>query len=84
MLTAPGCHWCEDARRLLERLSREFDLRTTFRIVDSEADRALMLDNGALFPPAIFVDGTFVQYGRPSEKRIRAALEAAPETLRKS
>lgn len=75
LLTAPGCHWCADADALLTRLAGEFDLRVTKRDVGS-SDQDLLLAHGALFPPALFVDGAFVQYGRPSEKRIRAALAA--------
>ena len=33
--------------------------------------------NGALFPPVIFVNGAYVQYGRPSERKLRSALEKA-------
>ena len=74
VLTAPGCHWCEEAQVLLARLSNEFDLHVTIQPADGEEGRALALANGALFPPVIFVNGTYVQYGRPSEKKIRAAL----------
>ena len=82
MLTSPGCHWCEEAEALLAQLSREFDLHVAYRPVEAEEGRALALANGALFPPVIFVDGAFVQYGRPSEKKLRAVLQQAAATSR--
>ena len=77
MLTSPGCHWCADAEALLARLGEEFDLHVTTRPVETEDGRVLALAHGALFPPVVFVNGTFAQYGRPSERRLRAALQAA-------
>lgn len=77
VLTAPGCHWCEEAEVLLARLSREFDLHVTRRPTETEEGRALALANGAFFPPVIFVNGAYVQYGRPSEKKLRAVLRQA-------
>lgn len=77
VLTAEACHWCVDAEALLARLAREFDLRVTRESVDTDGGRALAMANGALFPPVIFVNGVFTQYGRPSERKLRAALRAA-------
>lgn len=77
VLTAVGCHWCADAEAMLARLARELDLHVTTQSVDSEAGRALALANGALFPPVLFVNGAFAQYGRPSERKLRAVLRAA-------
>lgn len=77
VLTAPGCHWCDEARAILAGLSRELDLRVTLSPAETDEGRALALANGALFPPVIFVNGELVQYGRPSAKKLRAVLGAA-------
>ena len=82
MLTAVGCHWCEEAETLLARLAGEFELNVVTRSADDDAGRALAMASGALFPPVIFVNGEFAQYGRPSERKLRAILSAAASATR--
>lgn len=77
VLTAVGCHWCDEAEALLAHLAGEFDLHVTTQSAGDASGRALALANGALFPPVIFVNGMFAQYGRPSERKLRAVLSAA-------
>lgn len=77
LLTAPECRYCDEAKRVFARLGLEFELEVTTVSIQDEAGRALALENGVLFPPGIFVAGDFVQYGRPSERKIRQRLEAA-------
>ena len=74
LLTAPACHYCDEAVGLLARLASEFELELETRSTTDEPGRALALAHGVLFPPAIFVNGEFVQYGRPSERKLRARL----------
>lgn len=76
VLTAEGCHWCRDAEAMLARLAQEFDLHVTTQPAETEEGRALALANSALFPPVLFVNGVFAQYGRPSERKLRAVLRA--------
>lgn len=77
LLTAPACHYCEDAKRVLGRLAEEFELDVETRSIDDAAGRALALEHGVLFPPGIFIEGEFLQYGRPSGRKIRERLLAA-------
>lgn len=77
LLTAPACHYCAEAKTLLARLSREVAIEIEERSTSDEEGRALAVAHGVLFPPAIFVDGVFLQYGRPSERKIRARLAEA-------
>ena len=77
MLTAEGCHWCAVAEATLAGFAREFDLHVTTQPAETETGRALAMANNALVPPVIFVNGVFAQYGRPSERKLRAALRAA-------
>ncbi|MGH2376855.1 MAG: glutaredoxin family protein [Candidatus Limnocylindria bacterium] len=74
LLTAPGCHWCDEAKALIDRLASEFELTTETRSTEEEEGRTLAFSSGVLFPPAIFVNGQFLQYGRPSERKFRARL----------
>jgi glutaredoxin len=86
VLTAEGCHWCADAEAMLARLAQEFDLHVTAQPAETDEGRALVMANGALFPPVLFVNGVFAQYGRPSERKLRAVLRAvgaqAPQEAR--
>lgn len=76
LLTAPHCKFCEEAQHLLARLADEYPLEIEVVGADEERGRRLALEHGVLFPPGIFIDGGFVQYGRPSERKVRARLEA--------
>lgn len=80
LLTAPACHHCNDAKAMLARLGDEFEFVVETESTTTESGRALALAHGVLFPPALFVNGTFLQYGRPSEGKLRARLQevAAP------
>lgn len=76
LLTAPECRYCADAKHVVDRLAEEFELDLETRSIEDEGGRALALEHGILFPPGIFIDGAFVQYGRPSERKIRQRLAA--------
>lgn len=76
LLTSEGCRYCGGARAVLARLAREHPLEVEELRLETEEGRALALAHGVLFPPGIFIEGEFVQYGRPSEKKIRARLES--------
>jgi len=74
LLTAPACHYCDEAQALLAHFAKEFELEVETCSAADAAGRALALAHGVLFPPAIFVNGVFLQYGRPSERKLRARL----------
>ena len=76
LLTAPGCHWCDEAEALIEKLAAEFELETATCSTEDEAGRSLALASGVLFPPGLFVNDELLQYGRPSERKLRACLVA--------
>lgn len=59
---------------MLRRLTCEFAIDIEERSTTDEDGRALAVANGVLFPPAIFVNGVFLQYGRASERKLRARL----------
>lgn len=74
ILSAPACHFCDEAKILFRRLSEEFALQIETRSISDEAGMQLALEHRVLFPPGIFIAGELLQYGRPSERRIRARL----------
>jgi glutaredoxin len=73
LLTRPGCHLCDDARAVIERVSAELGVSWTERdITRSESD---LRDYGDMIPVTL-IDGVQHDFWRVSEQRLRAALSA--------
>ncbi len=71
LLTRAGCHLCDDARRLVQRVAGEAGLPWGERDVDG--DPALRAEYGDLVP-VVLVDGKELGYWRIEEARLRRAL----------
>ena len=67
----PGCHLCDDARAVIERVCA--DLRESYEEVSILDDPALMERFGEEIP-VTFVDGRQVSFWTIDEERLRAAL----------
>lgn len=67
----PGCHLCDDARAVIERVCA--DLGTSYAEVDITTDPALMQRFGEEIP-VTFVDGAQHDFWRVDEARLRRAL----------
>jgi glutaredoxin len=71
LLSRPGCHLCDNARSVIERVAA--DLGVGFE----ERDITLSADDLAQYSemiPVTFVDGVQHDFWRVSEERLRAAL----------
>jgi hypothetical protein len=69
----PGCHLCEDARAVIERVAAELGVPWSERdITQSPAD----LEQYWEMIPVTLIDGVQHDYWRVSEDRLRAALSA--------
>lgn len=75
ILTQENCDFCDAAKALFDRLSREYPLSISTLSLQSPAGQALAGKGGILFPPGIFFDGEPCCYGRPSERRLRREIE---------
>lgn len=75
ILTQESCDFCDDAKAILDRLSREYALSVSTMSLESVAGQALAQKAGILFPPGIFFDGEPCCFGRPSERRLRREIE---------
>jgi glutaredoxin len=71
LLSREGCHLCDDARRLVERVTAEAGLG--FTETDVDTDPALRAEFGDLVP-VVRVDGKELGYWRIDEDRLRRAL----------
>jgi glutaredoxin len=67
----PGCHLCEDARKVIAKVCAE--LGTTYDEVDITASRELSDAFGEQIP-VTFVDGRQHDFWRVDEQRLRRAL----------
>lgn len=76
LVTSEHCHFCGQAKEILARLNVEFPAPLLVDEVDitSAEGRSLAAEHGILFPPGIFIDGTFAGFGRPSERRLLKIL----------
>ena len=71
LLAREGCHLCDDARRLLERVAAEAGVGWTE--IDVDTDPRLRAEFGDLVP-VVRVDGTELGYWRIDEAKLRRAL----------
>lgn len=75
ILTQEDCHFCEQAKALLNRLASEYGFSVSTLDIASPEGQALAEQQGIFFPPGIFLDGIAFSYGRPSERKLRRELE---------
>ena len=71
LLGKPGCHLCDVAHGVLERLAKELDFDVETILI--EADPALVEKHGE-FVPVIYLDGQPHDFYRVNEERFRASL----------
>jgi glutaredoxin len=74
LYSKPGCHLCDDARAVIERVCAE--LAESYDEVSILDDPALMERYGEEIPVTL-VDGKQHDFWRVDEARLRAALAAA-------
>jgi len=71
LLAKPGCHLCDDARAVIERVAAELGVGWGERDINaSPEDTRNYWDK----IPVTFVDGVQIDFWRVSEARLRAAL----------
>ncbi len=71
LYSKPGCHLCDDARVVIERVCAE--VGTSYDEVDITGDPALFRTYGEQIP-VTFVDGAQHDFWRVDEARLRGAL----------
>ena len=75
LYSKPGCHLCDDARAVIERVCA--DLGESYDEISILDDPAL-LERYAEEIPVTLVDGKQHDFWRVSEERLRAALGRSP------
>ena len=75
LYSKPGCHLCEDAEAVIERVCA--DVGTSYDVVDISGSTELMTAYGEQIP-VTFVDGRQHDFWRVDEGRLRRALADQP------
>ncbi len=83
VVTAPGCHFCEAATRLLDELAEVTPLNVRTVPLASDEGRHLVVKHRVPFPPIVLIDGDYFGYGRISERKLKARLMQFSNTGRK-
>ena len=76
LYSRPGCHLCDDARAVIERVCA--DLGESFTEVDVDSDPVL-LDRFTDEVPVTFVDGRQHDFWQVDQARLRQALAGRDE-----
>jgi len=71
LYTKKGCHLCEEAKELLRKLQREYDL--AIAEVDIESDKGLQEIYGLLIP-VVALEGGRIFHSKITENQLRQAL----------
>ena len=75
LVTAVGCHLCDDAKVVLADLGHRFNLDVREVDLSTDEGTALARRFGAPFPPLLFVGGAYVGHGRVSRRRLNRVIE---------
>ena len=76
LLARPGCHLCDDARAVIERVAGELGVGWEERDITASPDDMREFWDKI---PVTLVDGVQVDFWRVSETRLRAALGSRAE-----
>ena len=71
LLGRPGCHLCNDAREIIERVTAELGVQWQEHSIDEDPE---LVRRYAEQIPVTFVDGRRHDFWRVDEARLRAAL----------
>lgn len=72
LLGRPGCHLCEDARAVVQRVAQDLGVGWEERSIDDDPQ---LLERYAEQIPVTLVDGRQHDFWRVDADRLRAALE---------
>ena len=70
LVTAEGCHFCDDALGILDQLAQSTPLAVRIVPLDSDEGRSLAVRYRVPFPPILLIDGTLFGHGRISRRKL--------------
>lgn len=77
LVTKEGCKPCSRVKRILAEFRNEIPSLTVEEIdFSSQRGMELAIQHNILYPPAVYVDGQFLAYGKIYEEPLRDAVRA--------
>lgn len=76
VVESDACHFCTEARRVLDEMATRHHLEVVTVDVRSEAGRRLMQTHRASMSPLVLLDGEFFSHGRLPRRKLAKALDA--------
>ena len=80
LVTAPACHFCEDAQATLAELAQDCPLSLREVAAESSEGQALLHAHGAGMFPLVLVDGAFFSAGRLPRRKLARLLTRPAST----
>ncbi len=77
LVTAPRCHFCDDATKLLDDLSDRYPISVRKVELESDEGTSIAARFRVPFPPVLLIDGAYFGHGRISRRKLVKALDAA-------
>lgn len=74
VVTAPACHFCDDAQAALAGLAQVYPLAVRLVAADSSDGQVLLHRHGAGMFPLVLVDGVFFSAGRLPRRKLARLL----------
>jgi len=74
VVSAPACHFCEDADQALQELAREFAVAVSQVALDSAEGRRLVAEHRPAMSPLVLLEGAYFSSGRLPRKKLARAL----------
>ena len=75
ILDTPGCASCKYAEELIARIKKEGKIKIDVEVKDITQHPELLQKYQIMSAPGIVIDGKLEFTGKPSEKKLRKALE---------
>ena len=74
LVTATGCHYCDDAAALLEQLAHAYPLEIRTIDLSDDEGAAIARRYRVPFPPVLLIDGDYFGHGRISGRKLAKHL----------
>lgn len=76
VVSAPACHFCEDAERVLTERADQLGLEVRVVSIDTEEGARLVAEHRPALSPLVLVDGVFFSSGRLPRRKLEKAFFA--------
>ncbi|WP_043497094.1 glutaredoxin [Georgenia sp. SUBG003] len=76
VVTAPACHFCDDAERVLAERADPLGLQVRLVPIDSVEGARLVTEHRPALSPLVLVDGAFFSSGRLPRRKLEKLVAA--------